>query len=45
MPARACLARNVAADLEGLVLAMDEVVELGWTVRPVNDVVPVNPQM
>jgi hypothetical protein len=25
MPARACLARNGAADLEGVVLAMDEV--------------------
>jgi hypothetical protein len=46
MPARACLARNGAADLEGVVLATDEVVELGAAaVRPVDDVVPVNPQM
>ena len=34
------------ATVEGVVLTIDEVVELGGTaVRPVDDVVPVNPQM
>jgi hypothetical protein len=46
MPARACLARNGAADLEGVVLAMDEVGQLGDPAcAPMKDVVPVNPQM
>jgi hypothetical protein len=45
-PARACLARHGAADLEGVVLVIDEVGEFrDPTVAPMEDVVPVNMQM